>query len=97
MGLLAIRKQSITSVFLVVLVIINLLFVFLQIYKQTQLVKLSYRKQRIEKEQSELNKYRNELVHKLHLQQSSKAVKQYATGKLGMRNTNVAQIHKIVT
>lgn len=95
--ILAFKKRTLTGVIVAVFVVVNLLFIFLQIHKQSQLVKISYSRQRLEKEQDQLTKKRNEVVHKLHLQQSSSVVKKYATKQLGLRNTNVNQIHKIVT
>ena len=95
--ILAFKKRILTNLVVAVFVVINLLFIFLQIHKQSQLVKISYSRQRLEKEQMLLNKKRNELVHQLHLQQSSKVVKKYANKQLGLRNTNVTQIHKIAT
>lgn len=93
--MLAIKKRTFTNLLVIFFVAVNLSFIFLQIYKQSQFVKLSYDRQRIEKEQAQLNKLREDLIHKLHLQQSSKIVKKYATKQLGMRNTKVSQIHKI--
>lgn len=95
MAILAFNKQTFTSVLVAALMVMNLLFIFLQIYKQSQFVKISYGWQRLEKEQQQLNKKRNDLIHQLHLQQDSKNVKKYAIKKLGLRNTNVTQIHKI--
>lgn len=89
------KKNILNSSLIIFFVIINLSFIFLQIHKQSQFVKLSYRKQQLEKEQDQLVKHRNELVHKIYLQQNPKAIKQYATHELNMRDTSVTQIHKL--
>ena len=89
------KQRTLTGVVVVVFVATNLLFIFLQIHKQSQFVKLSYSRQRLEKEQDQLNKQRNDLIHKIYLQQSRKNVKKYATSKLGMQDTSVQQIHNI--
>ena len=93
--MIAIKKKALTGVVVVIFVATNLLFIFLQIHKQSQFVRLSYNKQRLEKEHESLLKQRNDLVHKLYLQQGRKHVKQYAKDKLGMRSTTVRQVHKV--
>lgn len=95
MGIPLTKKKVFNGLILSIFIGINLTFVFLQIYKQSQFVKLSYHRQRVEKELIQFNKQREDLVHKLHLKQSSKSVKKYANKNLGMQNTKVAQIHKI--
>ena len=92
--MLAIKKKAFTGAIIVIFVATNLLFIFLQIHKQSQFVRLSYDKQRLEKEHETLLKERNDFVHKLYLQQSRKHVKQYAKDKLGMRPTSVRQMHR---
>ena len=89
------NKKALNRLVITVFIITNLGFIFLQIYKQSQFVKLSYNRQRLEKEREQLKKQLDELTHQLYMQQSSKVVKKYASDKLGMRDTNVAQIHKI--
>jgi len=93
--MLAIKKRALTSLIVIVFVVINLIFIFLQIHKQSQFVKLSYARQRLEKEKDQLIRQRNELVHQIYLQQSRKNVQKYAQDQLGMRETSVAQIHKV--
>lgn len=89
------RKKALTSGLVVVFVMINVLFIFLQIHKQSQFVQLSYARQRLEKEKELLLNQRNKLVHQLHVQQSRKNVQKYAQDHLGMGQTSVKQIHKI--
>lgn len=93
--MLVTRKRALTSVLVVAFVSTNLLFIFLQIHKQSQFVKISYAAQRLEKEKEQLLRQRNELVHQLHLQQGRKHVQKYAQESLGMHKTSVSQIHKI--
>src|SRR3990167_5873121 len=93
--MLVIKKKALTSVIIVIFVMTNLLFIFLQIHKQSQFVKLSYANQRLEKEKYQLIRQRNELVHQLYLQQSRKNVQKYAQDQLGMHETSVRQIHKM--
>ncbi len=89
------RKKALTSGLVVVFVMINVMFIFLQIHKQSQFVQLSYARQRLEKEKELLLRQRNELVHQLHVKQSRKNVQKYAQEQLGMRESSVSQIHKI--
>jgi hypothetical protein len=93
--MLATKKRALTSALLVVFVLVNLIFIFLQIHKQSQFVKISYAHQRLQKEKDHLIRRRNELIHQIHLQQSRKNVQKYAQDQLGMCETNVKQIHKI--
>lgn len=95
--MLASKNRTLTSAVVVIFVTINLLFIFLQIHKQSQFVKLSYSRQRLEKEQEQLIRQRNDLVHQIYLQQDRKHVQKYASDKLGMSKTGVGQIHKINT
>lgn len=89
------KKRIWTSAIGTLFVVVNLGFLFLQIHKQSQFVKLSYGKQRLEKELGQLEKQRNDLVHRLYLQQSHKTVQKYATNKLGFQSTSVKQIHSL--
>lgn len=89
------KKNALNSLIVLVFILINLAFIFLQIHKQSRFVQLSYARQRLEKEREQLNKQYNELIHKIYVQQSRKHVQKYAKEHLGMRNTGVNQIHKI--
>jgi len=90
------RKQIITTTLVGSLVLVNLALLFLQIHKQTRFVQLSYGRQRLEKEIDELERQRNEVLHQLHLQQSHKHVQQYVSKNLGLQNTSVKQLRRIV-
>jgi hypothetical protein len=94
MNMLIAKKKALTSAIVVVFVVVNLLFIFLQIHKQSQFVKLSYLRQRLEKEQENLIKQRNEIIHKIYLQQSRKNIQSYANHH-GMKASKVSQIHKL--
>ena len=89
------ENKILNSILGLLFIVLNLGMIFLQIYKQSQFVKISYSKQRLEKERDRLIAQRNEMVHQIYIQQSNKNVKRYASDHLGMRNTGVTQIHKI--
>ena len=93
--MVVVSKKALTNLVTILFISVNLLFIFLQIHKQSQFIKFSYSSQRLEKEYEQLDKQRNELVHQIYLQQGNKNIKKYASQHLGMSNTKVTQIHKV--
>lgn len=88
------KRRWLTGTMLMAFVIVNIMFIFLQIHKQSQFVRLSYNYQRLHQERDLLLHQRDALIEQLHAQQNSKAVRQYAQSNLGLQQTAVHQIHK---
>ena len=70
----------------------HVIFIVLQIHKQSSCIKLSYDKQRLEKERRELLAYKDILTERLSKLQDPEGVKQYALSKLQMKHISLNQI-----
>lgn len=70
----------------------HVIFIILQIHKQSSFIKLSYEKQRLEKEQRELIALQNTLNERLSKLQDPEAIKKYALNKLNMKHIALNQI-----
>jgi hypothetical protein len=70
----------------------QIMFIFLYIHKQSTIIKLSYEKQRNEKQKEELLLRKNMLIQQLQGLQNRTIVKEYATKKLGMKKIQLPQI-----
>lgn len=73
----------------------HIFFIILQIYKQSSFIKLSYEKQRLEKEQRELLTSKDVLTQKLSKLQDPEQVKQYALKELQFKHITLNQIRHI--
>lgn len=71
---------------------VHVLIVVLQIHKQSSLIKLSYEKQRLEKEHRELLAQHDALTQKLSKLQDHESVKKYALSTLNMKHISLNQI-----
>lgn len=67
----------------------------LQIHKHSQIVKLSYAKQKAEQERELLSKKREELMLQIHALKSPDNIKHYAKTSLSMEEIKLQQIKKI--
>jgi hypothetical protein len=83
------------NLFFTAFVAVNVIFIFLQIHKQSTFVKLSYEKQRLEKEKEELTQTKETLSQKLYELKNPSNVKKYAINKLNMEKIKLNQIKKI--
>ena len=72
--------------------VINLFFVFVKIYQHNQLIKLSYKKQRLENKKNSLKKKKNELLVELFTLKNQQRVKKIAQEKFGMQPLRLSQI-----
>jgi len=88
-------KFSSKKAFLFIFISVNLIFIFLQIYKHSVFVKLSYEQQRLEREQENLAKKKIDLIEKLHTNQRHKPVKDFAEDKLKMQRIKLKQIKRL--
>ena len=75
------KKQT----FIIIFVSAHLLFIGFQIDKQTQLVKLSYKKQTYEQKLKELKTSEQKLTNHLHALQNHQKIKAFASSTLGMQ------------
>lgn len=81
--------------FITLLVITNLLFVFMLIYKQTWITRLSYKQQEVEKKRNELIDEKEALTQALYRLKNPKNVKKYAMNHLGMKKMSLQQAKKL--
>lgn len=88
------KRRWLTSTMLTAFIVVNLIFIFLQIHKQSQFVRLSYIYQRLLQERDELAHERDRLNQHLHQQQNHKSIRSYAQSHLGLQQTAVHQVHK---
>ncbi len=89
------HKLAKNRLWLVLFVSTNLLFVLLQIYKQSIFVKRAYAQQRLEQQKKQLLKRKSQLTSELHVQQAHDKIKQFATERLGMSKVDLKQIKKL--
>lgn len=80
---------------LALFVFTHLGFIILQIHKHSQIVKLSYAKQKLELEFDSLNKKRERLVLQLHALKNPDAIRQFAQKNLGLEEVTLRQIKKL--
>lgn len=76
-------------------IIFHILFIFLQIHKQSSFVELSYKKQKNEKVKQELLEKKNSLIQQWYLVQNRASIKQYAQQELGMKKIALHQIKQL--
>lgn len=81
--------------FLALFIGTNLAFIVMHIHKQSQIIKLSYVKQKIEMERADLDKTKRELTHDLQTIHDRALVKQFASNKLDLKPMKISQIKKI--
>ncbi|TET06935.1 hypothetical protein E3J79_00480 [Candidatus Dependentiae bacterium] len=78
--------------FIVLFVGINILFIFLQIHKQSQITKVSYQNQRKKMELDTLIQQKEAVTNQLQVLKNPASVKKYATNRLNMKKTRLNQI-----
>lgn len=57
---------------------IQLFLVFFYIFKESQIIKLSYEKQKYEKEKQDLLEHKKQCLHTLHILKNKNHIKEYA-------------------
>ncbi len=70
----------------------HVIFIILTIHKQSSHIKLTYEKQRLEKEQRELKAEHNVLMERFNKLQDPEMIKHYALNKLHMKHISLNQI-----
>ena len=73
----------------------HILFIFLQIYKHSQVIKLSYKKQKNEADRQLLAQKKQDLTHQLYALKNRSAIKKFAMNHLNMKKITLKQIKKI--
>lgn len=81
--------------FILIFIAGNFILIFLQIFKQSEIIKLSYQKQRNEKLKSSLMQTKAKLEQQLYKLKDAKEVKNFAKNKLHMSEVKLSQIKKI--
>lgn len=83
------------NLFLCTFITVNILFVFLLIYKKSYQTHISYEQQKLEKELDTLKKEKQQLTETLYVAKNPQAIKKFAEKNLGLTNMNMKQIKKI--
>jgi hypothetical protein len=81
--------------FLTLFVGIQITGILMQLYKQSQFIKLSYRKQRIALELAHTIKEKQEILHTIAMVHDCTFVKKFAQEQLGLRPIALSQIKKV--
>ncbi len=89
------KKKVKRNFLLIAFIVTNVIFIFLQIYKQTYFVRLSYQKQRLEKERDEILQKKSLLTHQLYELKNPNSIKKFAIENLKMQKTKLNQIKKL--
>ena len=79
---------------IILFVLMNALFIFLLVHKQSQAIQLRYKIQGLEAHEKELLKTKEQLLYKLQKQQDFKKVKDYAIDCLEMELIKLKDIKK---
>ncbi len=80
--------------FFTIFIITNILFLILQIQKQSAYVERTYEKQRLEQHTQELEQQKRSFIQELHALKDPTAIKQYAQTQ-GMRPIRLDQVKTI--
>lgn len=81
--------------FILLFVATHVLFIALQINKQSKIVKLSYQKQRYEETKKKLLEQKQNYTNQLFALKKPSQIKQFATQKLAMKPLDLKQIKRI--
>lgn len=79
---------------IILFVLMNALFIFLLVYKQSQIIQLHYKIQRLEGQEKELLKKEEHLLYILQRQRNLKEVKDYALDNLEMKSIKLKDVKK---
>lgn len=84
-----------TKKYVLFFIVINILFIFLLIYKQSLFTKTSYEQQVLEQERNDLRDEEMTLTQQLYQLKNPKKINDYATKNLGMKKMSLQQAKKI--
>lgn len=85
------------SPFILIVISINLFFVFFLVYKNSRIVELSFLKQNYEKTKAALLKEKDRLQQQLCVIQNRASIQQFAKNELTMEKINIKQIKSLPT
>jgi len=83
------------AVFFTIFISAQVTFVFLQIHQYSQMIKVSYKKQKNEKLKSSLAQRKQELTHQLYALHNKSGIKEFAINELKLEPINLNQIKKL--
>lgn len=83
------------AVFFTIFISAQVTFVFLQIHQYSQIIKVSYKKQKSEKIKSNLAQKKQELTHQLYALHNRSHIKEFAMNTLNLEPINLNQIKKL--
>lgn len=83
------------ATFIGLFISVHLIFVIAQIHKHSQIVKLSYQKQKNEKLRNELAEKQLVLTHQLYAHKNLGAIKEFAIKNLNMAPVKLSQIKRL--
>lgn len=86
-----IKKYSFFSFF----VFVNLIFIFLLIYKKSLFSHLNYERQKLEQQIEELTKQKQKTEQDLLILKNPKEVQKYVRSKLGMQKVRIDQVSRL--
>lgn len=81
--------------FIVLFLTVHVLFITLQIDKQSKMVKLSYAKQKKEQTFKVLLNEKQQLINQLHTLRNKQSIKAYAQNHLKMKSLKIKQVQRI--
>lgn len=81
--------------FVLIFISTHITFVFLQIHQYSQIINISYQKQKTEKLKQQLVQKKQSLTHQLYALQNKTAVQKFAQSNLHMQPIDIAQIKKL--
>ena len=82
---------------IILFVLVNALFIFLLVHKQSQIIQLRYKIQKVQSEEKELLKKYEHLRYILQEQQEFQKIKQYAVNDLDMKPIKLKDVKKYDT
>lgn len=81
--------------FIVLFLAVHVIFIALQIDKQSRMVKLSYTKQKEEQTRKILSNKKQALINKLYALKNKQKIKTYAQNHLKMKSLKIKQVQRI--
>lgn len=81
--------------FLTLFIGVQITGILMQLYKQSQFIKLSYHKQRVALELAQTMKSKQEILHNISTLHDCAYVKKFAQEQLGLRPIALSQIKKV--
>ncbi len=84
------------TIFITLFIVTHISFFFLEIHKQMQFIKESFRKQSSERTLAQLEQKKQSLTNELCALQNREEIKKFAQNNLQLKQINLKQIHTLV-